>query len=60
MDLYGLTSAEYAYSIHIRGDNNIATAKAAGALDARELYPDMKVSSFSEFLQQAYGVRSSA
>ncbi|EIN04063.1 NAD(P)-binding protein [Punctularia strigosozonata HHB-11173 SS5] len=55
--LYGLAVAEYAYSIHIRGDNNIATAKAAGALDARELYPDIRVSTFEEFLRRVHGKR---
>ncbi|EIN05616.1 NAD(P)-binding protein [Punctularia strigosozonata HHB-11173 SS5] len=45
---------EYQYSIHIRGDNTVANAKAAGALDARELYPDVEVTSFEEFAKGFY------
>ncbi|EIN05580.1 NAD(P)-binding protein [Punctularia strigosozonata HHB-11173 SS5] len=49
-----LSQSEYQYSMHIRGDNTVANAKAAGALDARELYPDVEVTSFEEFVKQFY------
>ena len=33
--------AEYGYSLFVRGDNTVAQAKKDGALDAKELYPDL-------------------
>ncbi|EIN05612.1 NAD(P)-binding protein [Punctularia strigosozonata HHB-11173 SS5] len=48
------TYNEYQYSMHIRGDNTVANAKAAGALDARELYPDVEVNSFENYAKEFY------
>ncbi|KAI4520311.1 NAD(P)-binding protein [Schizophyllum commune Loenen D] len=33
--------AEYGYSLFVRGDNTVEQAKKDGALDAKELYPDL-------------------
>ncbi|KAJ8462876.1 hypothetical protein ONZ45_g17783 [Pleurotus djamor] len=33
--------ADYAYSLYVRGDNTLANAEAAGAIDGRKLYPDI-------------------
>ncbi|TRM70572.1 hypothetical protein BD626DRAFT_30637 [Schizophyllum amplum] len=45
---------EYRYSLYIRGDNTAAKAKAAGALDFKELYPDVKAPTFEEFMDAFY------
>jgi len=48
---------EYMYSLFIRGDNTIANAKKpeyGNALDARELYPNIKVSSVEDFTRELY------
>ena len=39
---------------HWGGDNTVERAKAAGALDFQELYPDAKVSSFEEIAERFY------
>ncbi|KAI5889668.1 NAD(P)-binding protein [Schizophyllum commune H4-8] len=44
---------EYWYSIFVRGDNTIAKAKAAGALDFKELYPDAKTYDY-EYLADSF------
>jgi hypothetical protein len=49
-----LAQSEYKYSMHVRGDNTIANAKAAGALDARELYPDVEVTSCEDYAKDFY------
>jgi len=52
-----VVSQEYYYSMFIRGDNTIANAKKpeyGNALDARELYPNLKVSSAEDFTRQLY------
>ncbi|TRM70054.1 hypothetical protein BD626DRAFT_476153 [Schizophyllum amplum] len=46
---------EYRYSLYIRGDNTVAKAKAAGVLDFKELYPDVKAPTFEEFMIAFYG-----
>jgi len=49
--------AEYMHSLFVRGDNTVANAKKAnygGALDARELYPDFKVTSIEDFTRELY------
>lgn len=53
-----LTGVEYQYSMHILGENNLETAKRLGALDARELYPDIPVASFEEFAKSYYATES--
>jgi len=49
--------AEYLLSIYIRGDNTVENAKKAeygGALDARELYPNLKVTTIEEVAKALY------
>ncbi|KAL1745538.1 hypothetical protein HDZ31DRAFT_36222 [Schizophyllum fasciatum] len=43
---------EYWYTLFIRGDNTAAKAKANGALDFKELYPDIKTSTFAEYVER--------
>ncbi|KAL1745199.1 hypothetical protein HDZ31DRAFT_36934 [Schizophyllum fasciatum] len=45
---------EYWYSLFIRGDNTATKAKAAGALDFKELYPDVKTPAFAELARRFY------
>ncbi|KAI5894502.1 NAD(P)-binding protein [Schizophyllum commune H4-8] len=45
---------EYWYSMHIRGDNVVEKAKALGALDFKELYPNVQTPSFKEFVKGVY------
>lgn len=48
---------EYLYSVFIRGDNTIENAKKdeyGGALDAKELYPDLKLISFTDYAKDFY------
>ena len=45
---------EYAYSRYLRGDNTLENAKAQGALDARELYPDFKPVTLTHFAEGFY------
>ncbi|KAL1686238.1 hypothetical protein GGG16DRAFT_64644 [Schizophyllum commune] len=45
---------EYWYSMHIRGDNVVEKAKELGALDFKELYPDVQTPSFEEFVKGVY------
>jgi hypothetical protein len=42
------------YSLYFRGDNTIETAKSLGALDGRELYPELKFQSLEEYAQEFY------
>jgi hypothetical protein len=42
--------SEYLLSKYIRGDNSLENAKYLGYLDAKELYPDFKPISFSEYV----------
>ncbi|TDL19872.1 NAD-binding protein [Rickenella mellea] len=49
---------EYEYSFWVRGDNTIENAKKpeyGGALDARELYPDIKPVTLTEYAHSFYG-----
>ncbi len=43
-------SAQYSYSKYVRGDNRPEYAKYLGYLDARELYPDLKPTTFKGFV----------
>ena len=45
---------EYNYGMYIRGDDTLAKAKELGALDARELYPDLKTESLREYAKSFY------
>lgn len=48
------TYYEYVYSMYVCGDNTLEKAKADGALDARELYPDFKPQSLEQSAKQFY------
>jgi hypothetical protein len=45
----------YPNVLYVRGDNTVANAVAAGALDAQELYPDFIPRSLAEFAKGWYG-----
>jgi hypothetical protein len=49
-----LAYAEYRQSMHFRGDNTLANAKKMGALDARELYPNVKTKTLREYAKGFY------
>ena len=56
-DLDGVMAFVYEYirSLRIRGDNTIANARRpdyGGALDARELYPDIKLRILEQVMQE--------
>lgn len=53
-DLLIRMHAEYNNSLFVRGDCNVQTAKALGALDARELYPDFKPVPFEDRIRAFY------
>ena len=39
-------------SLYIRGDNTVEKAVAAGALDARQLYPDYEPTSLEQIIRE--------
>ncbi|KAF8479938.1 NAD-P-binding protein [Gautieria morchelliformis] len=45
---------EYVYSMYTCGDNTVEKAKANGALDARELYPDFKPENLEQCAKRFY------
>ncbi|KAH9931871.1 uncharacterized protein B0H18DRAFT_871768 [Fomitopsis serialis] len=47
--------SEYMISIHFLGEDSLANAKKLGALDARELYPDIAPKRFADFVKAYYG-----
>ncbi|OCH86118.1 NAD(P)-binding protein [Obba rivulosa] len=47
-------SYQYQHSMHVLGENSLATAKALGALDVRELYPDIVAMTLEEYAQEFY------
>ncbi|KAH9931823.1 uncharacterized protein B0H18DRAFT_1138954 [Fomitopsis serialis] len=49
------TYSEYMISIHFLGENSLANAKRLGALDARELYPEIVPETFGLFAKRYYG-----
>lgn len=51
--IMGLIAPEYHLSWGIRGDNTPEYAKYLGYLDARDLYPDLQHTKFSEFIEAA-------
>ncbi|KAL0057042.1 hypothetical protein AAF712_016334 [Marasmius tenuissimus] len=53
-DLLTSLSPEYSRSIWFRGENTLERAVAAGALDARALYPDYKPLSLEEWARGFY------
>ena len=42
---------EYWDSLFQRGNNTLAKAKANGAIDYRDLYPDIKPRTFAEYVE---------
>ncbi|EPT01233.1 NAD-binding protein [Fomitopsis schrenkii] len=50
-----LSFSEYMISIHFLGENSLANAKKLGALDAKELYPDIAQTPFKEYAKAFYG-----
>lgn len=53
-DRVSWTWYEYQYSMHVRGDNTVENAKALGALDAQELYPDIPLAKLEEVAKSIY------
>ena len=58
-DFFEEAIAQYAYSIWVRGDNTIENAKKpeyGGALDAKELYPDLvkELRSLEDYAKEFY------
>ena len=45
---------EYQLSIHVLGENSLENAKKLGALDVRELYPDIIPTPIAEFAKKFY------
>ncbi|PCH44151.1 NAD(P)-binding protein, partial [Wolfiporia cocos MD-104 SS10] len=53
-DLRAWAGSEYMISLHILEENTLENAKALGALDARELYPDIKPVTLEEYAKRFY------
>ncbi|PCH44150.1 NAD(P)-binding protein [Wolfiporia cocos MD-104 SS10] len=53
-DLQLLGVSEYMISMHILGENTLENAKALGALNVRELYPDIKPVTLEEYAKRFY------
>ncbi|KAK9775089.1 putative Isoflavone reductase P3 [Seiridium cardinale] len=51
-NLLGLSSAQYANSIWLRGDNLPKRASELGYLDGKELYPDLKWMPYSDYVEE--------
>ena len=52
-----VTFKEYIWSIWVRGDNTVENAKKpeyGEALDARELYPDLKLRTLEDYAKELY------
>lgn len=43
---------QFWYSWGVRGDNTVESAQYLGYLLGNELYPDVKLTSFSDYIQQ--------
>jgi hypothetical protein len=48
----GLYIAQYHHSKYVRQDNSPRYAKYLGYIDARELYPDLKPTTFRDFFEE--------
>lgn len=46
--------SQYMVSVHFLGEDSLANAKKLGALDAKELYPDIVATPFKEFAKNFY------
>jgi hypothetical protein len=49
-----LHRAQYVHSIYIAGHNTVEVAKSQGALDGKELYPDLVFQSVTEYAKDFY------
>jgi ABC-type hemin transport system substrate-binding protein len=49
-----LGGSQYSNTLYVRGDNTVAKAVAAGALNARDLYPDFAPKSLADFAKGWY------
>ena len=45
---------QYQYSMHIKGENSLENAKALGALNVRELYPDITPTTLEHVAKEFY------
>jgi hypothetical protein len=54
MTFLGLAMVEYDRSLYFRGDNTLAHAKELGALDARDLYPEVQVKTLRSYAEEYY------
>lgn len=52
--------SEYMISIHYLGECTLENAKKLGAVDVRELYPDIVPKSFEHFAKSHYNAGSAA
>ncbi|KAI0740575.1 NAD-P-binding protein [Earliella scabrosa] len=55
--MFKLFMNEYAYSLHVLGENTLENAKKLGYLDARELYLDIPVQPFAEYAKEFYALK---
>ncbi|EMD38800.1 hypothetical protein CERSUDRAFT_47049 [Gelatoporia subvermispora B] len=53
-NLVGLIAPLYKYCTHILGENSLENAKALGALDVRELYPDIVPQKLEDYAREYY------
>lgn len=53
-DVIGRILHEFHWSMYVRGDNTVSNATRLGALDFKELYPDIECESFEEFTNGFY------
>jgi hypothetical protein len=49
---YKVVQAEYSVSKYVREDNSPENAEYLGYISARDLYPDFKYKSFSDFIDE--------
>ncbi|KAI1495899.1 NAD(P)-binding protein [Biscogniauxia marginata] len=50
--MYAHVGAQYAHSMHVRGDNTPENAEYLGYISARELYPDLEYTWFADFADE--------
>lgn len=46
--------SEYIFSVHFLGENSLENAKKLGALDAKQLYPNIVQTPFKEYVKKFY------
>lgn len=52
--LYLVLYSQFFISMQIHGENTLEFAKSVGALDVRELYPDIRPGTLEEFAREFY------